>query len=126
MEGLAMSEGRKPKLKDAEEDVRLPEMKLEVRSETADMPAEPLSPEQLYLRRKSEVTRQDHEAFPNYRRKRGGRARQRARHPADPPRAAPTKLNRRTLLTWAAGTAAVGEAVTLGYPLVSGPSIPDQ
>jgi len=120
-----MSDGRKPKHKDAAEDVRLPNMKLDVRNETEGTPLGPLSPEQIYLRRKAEVTRQDNEEFSQYLQEKSARDQQQRLRPADPPQTVPTKVNRRTLLTWAAGTAAVGEAVTLGYPLVTGQSIPD-
>jgi hypothetical protein len=43
---------------------------------------------------------------------------------AEPPQRKPLKVNRRTILTWAAGTAAVGEAVTLGYPMITGQGVP--
>jgi len=58
-----MSEGRKPKLKDAVEDGPLPNRSLDDRNERERTALGPLSPEQVYLRRKAEVTRQDNEAF---------------------------------------------------------------
>src|SRR5262249_35065145 len=73
-----------------------------------------------------EVTRQDNEAFSQYLQEKSRRDQQQSLRTADPPQTAPTKVNRRTILTWAAGTAAVGEAGTLGYPLVTGQGIPDQ
>src|SRR5260370_23366648 len=109
-----MSDGRKPKLKDAAEDVRLPNMKLDVQSEANGTPHGPLSPEQSYLKRKAEVTQQDNEDFSQYLQQKSARDQQQEVQSADPPQKAPAKVNRRTLLTWAACTAAVGAAGTPG------------
>src|SRR5713101_3173263 len=102
-----MSDGRKPKHKDAAEDVRLPNMRLDVRNETEGTPLGPLSPDRIYLRREAEVTRQDNEEFSQYLQEKGARGQQHRPAPADQTQTVPTKVNRRTLLTWAAGTAAV-------------------
>src|SRR5262249_10078829 len=148
-----MSDGRKTKFKEPMPDVELPKMKLEVESEAK--PETPLTAEQLYLKRKAEVAQQDNEDFSDYLREKATRNQQQApqaapapqtaaapqaapaRQPAAAPQAAPApqtaaapqtaprKLNRRSLLTWAAGTAVVGEAVTLGYPMLTGQSILD-
>ena len=59
-----MSDARKPKLREAEEDAAFP--KLDIASPPQDAPDEPLNPEQIYLRRKAEVTRQDNEEFSEY------------------------------------------------------------
>src|SRR5262249_51949104 len=88
-------------------------------------PETPLTAEQIYLKRKAEVAQQDNEDFSDYLREKTARDQQQAPQPA-PAQTAPRKLNRRSLLTWAAGTAVVGEAVTLGYPILTGQSIPDQ
>ena len=120
-----MSDGRKPKLK--ERDVDLPQMKIELESETKGS----LTAEQIYLKRQVEVAQQDNEQFSDYLRKKTARDEQEKTQAAPAPQAIPVsqpgpkKLNRRSLLTWAAGTAVVGEAVTLGYPMLSGQNIPD-
>jgi hypothetical protein len=59
-----MSDARKPKMKEAPEHAPVP--KLEVESQPGGAPPKPLSPEQSYLQRKAEVTRQDHEIFSEY------------------------------------------------------------
>jgi hypothetical protein len=77
------------------------------------------------------VAQQDNEQFSDYLRKKTARDEQEKTQAAPAPQAIPVsqpgpkKLNRRSLLTWAAGTAVVGEAVTLGYPMLSGQNIPD-
>jgi len=55
-----MSDGRKPKLK--EHDVDLPQMKIELESETKGS----LTAEQIYLKRQAEVAQQDNEQFSDY------------------------------------------------------------
>ncbi len=113
-----MSDGRKTKFKEPMQDIDLPKMKLEVESEAK--PETPLTAEQIYLKRQAEVAQQDNEDFSEYLREKASRDQQQAPQPAPvpPPAAgpqtAPRRLNRRSLLTWAAGTAVVGEAVTLG------------
>src|SRR4029453_12090258 len=116
-----MSDGRKPKFKEPVQDIDLPQMKVELESEGKI----PLSAEQIYLKRKAEVTQQDNAAFSDYLQTKRARDERQKREPVTPPRRAPTKFNRRSLLTWAAGTAVVGEAVTLSYPMLTGQSIPD-
>ena len=124
-----MSDGRNPKFKEPMQNVDLPKMKLEVESEAK--PETPLTAEQIYLKRKAEVAQQDNADFSNYLREKASRDEQEKLQPAPvpppaaAPQTAPRKLNRRSLLTWAAGTAVVGEAVTLGYPMLTGQSIPD-
>src|SRR6516164_4936606 len=119
-----MSDGRKTKFKEPMQDVELAKMKLEVESEVK--PETPLTAEQVYRKRQAEVAQQDNEDFSDYLREKAARDQQQAPQPESAPQAAPRKLNRRSLLTWAAGTAVVGEAVTLGYPMLTGQSIPDQ
>src|SRR6516165_6905674 len=102
-----MSDGRKTKFKEPMQDVELPKL------ETS------LTAEEIYLKRKAEVAQQDNEDFSAYLREKAARDEQQAPQPAPAqtaplPQTAPRKLNRRSLLTWAAGTAVVGEAVTLG------------
>jgi hypothetical protein len=119
-----MSDGRKTKFKEPMRDVEVPKMKLEVESEAK--PETPLTAEQIYLKRKAEVAQQDNEDFSEYLREKDSRDQQQAPQPepapptASAPQTAPRKLNRRSLLTWAAATAVVGEAVTLGYPMLTG------
>src|SRR6516162_8114069 len=114
-----MSDGRKTKFKEPMPDIELPKMKLEVESEAK--PETPVTAQQIYLKRKAEVAQQDNEDFSDYLREKAARDQQQAPQAAPEPQTAaapqtaPRKLNRRSLLTWAAGTAAVGEAVTLGY-----------
>src|SRR3954453_6134884 len=121
-----MSDARKPKMREAAEDAPLP--KLDDESQPKRAPDRPLSPELSYLQRKAEVAQQDHEVFSEYLQEKIAREQwqkvQLAEPPPKAPTKAPTKVNRRSLLTWAAGTAVVGEAVTLGYPMVTGQSIP--
>src|SRR3954451_2796919 len=104
-----MSDARKPKMTEAAEDVPLPKPGLEDRPPPAERA---LSPEQSYLRRKAEVTQQDHEVFSEYLQEKIAREQwqkvQLAEPPPKAPTKAPTKVNRRSLLTWAAGTAVVG------------------
>src|SRR5262249_11149608 len=89
----------------------------------------PLTPEQLYLKRQAEVTQQDNQDFSDYLQKKAARDQEQPA-PAAPAASAPQrparKLNRRSLLTWAAGTAVVRDAVTCGYPMLPGQGIPDQ
>jgi len=105
-----MSDGRKPRFK---EPVDLPEMKVELEGESKV----PLTAEQIYLKRQAEVTQQDNQDFSDYLQRKAARDQEQPA-PAPPVACAPQqparKLNRRSLLTWAAGTAVVGEAVTLG------------
>src|SRR6266516_3858093 len=118
-----MSDGRKTKYKDPMEDIALTKMKLE--DEREAKPETPLTAEQIYVKRKAEVAQQDNEDFSDYLREKASRDQQQAPQTAPAPPTAPRRLNRRSLLTWAAGTAVVGEAVTLGYPMLTGQSIPD-
>src|SRR5262245_52312437 len=117
-----MSDARKPKFKEAAEEPVPP--KMEVRSEPQSASDKPLGPEQLYLKRKAEVTQQDNEAFAEYLQEKRARDERQQVQVLDPPQRKPLKLNRRSLLTWAAGTAVVGEAATLGYPMLTGQKIP--
>src|SRR5262245_41449321 len=104
-----MAEGRKTKLKDQMEG--RPEMKVELASEAPSAPEPQPTPEQLYLKRKAEVLQQDNDDFSRYLRERKARDEQEAAQPADAAQKTSAKLNRRSILTWAAGTAVVGEAV---------------
>src|SRR5205085_3904640 len=79
------------------------------------VPERPLSAEQAYLRRKAEVTRQDHQDFLRYQQEKAKAAKRLAVETK--PRA--TKVNRRNSLTVVASTAAVGEAAALGYTIKS-------
>src|SRR5258708_40278653 len=103
-----MSDGRKTKLKEPMPDVELPKMKLEIEGEVK--PETPLTAEQIYLKRKAEVAQQDNEDFSDYLREKAARDQHQAPQPEPAPQTAPApqtvpkKLNRRSLLTWAAGT----------------------
>src|SRR5262249_56455517 len=104
-----MSDGRKTNFKEPMRDVELPKMKLEVESE--GKPETPLTAEEIYLKRKAEVARQDNEDFSDYLREKAARDQQQAPHAApapqtaSTPQTAPRKLNRRSLLPSPAGTA---------------------
>src|SRR5258708_22399917 len=124
----AMSDGRKTKFKEPMQDIDLPKMKLEVESEAK--PETPLTAEQIYLKRQAEVAQQDNEDFSDYLREKASRDQQQAPQPeptpqtAPAPQTAPKKLNRRSLLTSAAGTPLVGQPATPPYPLLPRPLIP--
>ena len=90
-----MSDARKPKLKEADDDVRIPNMKLDVQGEAAETPDTALSPEQRYLERKAEVTKQDNDDFSDYLREKSARDQQQMLQPADPPQRPPLKPSRR-------------------------------
>ena len=70
------------------------------------------------------MTQQDHEEFSEYLQEKSARDQQQETRPADAPPVAPSKINRRSMLKWAAGTAVVGEAVALGYTMVTGQDVP--
>src|SRR5437667_12452820 len=101
-----MSDVRKTKFKEPMEDIDLPKMKLEVESEAK--PETPLTAEQIYLKRQAEVAQQDNEDFSEYLREKSlPRSTQQAPQPTPvpppaAPQTAPRRLNRRSLLTWAA------------------------
>ena len=115
-----MSDGRRTKLR---ESVHLPNLKLEVPA-AESTPAKPDNAVQNFLQRRAEVTQQDHAEFSGYLEEKRARDQQQAAPIADAPPAAPSRLNRRSLLKWAAGTAAAGEAAALGYTMVAGEKIP--
>src|SRR6202008_4820456 len=104
--------GRKTKFKEPMQDIDLPKMKLEVESEVK--PETPLTAEQIYRKRQAEVAQQDNEDFSDYLREKAARDQQQAPEPepAPAPQTPPRKLNRCSLLTWAAGTAVGVVAVT--------------
>ena len=78
-----------------------------------DMSKRSLSPVQNFLQRKEEVTKQDHEEFSAYVQEKAARDQQQTgRRTLAPAR---RRLNRRSVLKWAAGTAAVAEGAALGY-----------
>ena len=69
-----------------------------------------------YLKRKAEVTADDHREFQEY-------LEQKSRQVAlaeDPPHAEPSLVNRRNILKVVAGTAVAGEAAAVGYSWVKG------
>src|SRR5712691_4123742 len=103
-----MSDERRTKLREA---IHVPKIKMDVRSDAKDAPDRPLSPEQSFLRRKAEVTQQDHEQFSEYLQEKTARDQQQATRPADAPPVGPSRINRRSMLKWAAGTAVAGETV---------------
>ena len=111
-----MSEPRRTKLRE-----ETPKLQIEIEGEPKNLPVEPPSPEEVYLRRKAEVTAQDHAEFLKYQAEKEARDRQPEPGPAP---AAPAKVNRRNFLTVVAGTAAVGEAAVLGYSVVKDQAVP--
>ena len=101
-----MSEQRKTRVKQAGQD------NIDLRSEGGSPSERPLSPEQAYLQRKAEVTRQDHEEFLRYQQEKKA-----AERLAAETKPTATRVNRRNFLTVVASTAAVGEAAALGYTI---------
>src|SRR4029077_15018167 len=117
-----MSEKRQSAAKKtAEKEVSPTDLEVALRSEGSSLPDKALGIEENYRRRKEEVTRQDHEEFLRYLQE---RAQQETAAEADAPQAKPTKVNRRNFLPGCDGTAAVGEAVALGYSNVKDQTIP--
>ena len=109
-----------------EQEEQRPDLKIDLRNEVRSPPDRPISAEENYIRRKSEVTQQDHEEFLRYQQE---KARQQTEaqalsQAADADRTKPAKVNRRNFLTVVAGTAAVGEAAALGYSIVKDQAIP--
>src|SRR5713226_1729080 len=115
-----MADERRTKLR---ESVHLPNMKVEVRRGAKSMPDRPVSPEQSFLKRKTEVTQQDHEDFSAYVQEKSARDQRQKAPPSDAPQRMPSRVNRRSLLKWAAGSAAASEAVAIGYQMVAGQDI---
>src|SRR5439155_18944888 len=112
---------RRTKLRDRN---HLPDVKLDVRGNASSMPGGPLTPVQNFLKRKDEVTQRDHAEFSAYAREKSAHHQQQTAPPAEAPHAAPSRVNRRSLLKWAAGSAAAGEAVAFGYQMVTGQDVP--
>lgn len=130
-----MSEKHKPVTpvwKEPEKD--LPELEITGQSDPQDLGAGPLSSAERYLKRKIEVTEQDHQEFLAYLEAKRGREAEKQNEQfahGQPPSAtdaitnvAPSRLDRRSFLTVVAGTAAVGEAAALGYKIVKDQAIP--
>src|SRR5437016_6179160 len=92
------------------ERTHLPDLKRDVRGDASNMPEASRSPVQNYLQRKQEVTQRDHEQFSAYVQEKSARDQQQTAQPTDAPHTVPSPVNRRSLLKWAAGTAAAGEA----------------
>jgi hypothetical protein len=127
-----MSEPRKaarPLLKDAGEQESPSTLPVAMQESPDGQAGAGLPPEQRYLDRKAEVTRQDHAEFLAYLdAKRAQEEQKRARQqltvlPGREDAAGAPKLNRRSFLTKVAGTAAAGEAAALGYSILDGPSV---
>ena len=72
------------------------------------------------------MTQRDHEEFSQYLQQKTDRDRLQALQPVEAPERPPSRFNRRNLLALVAGTAVAGEAVTLGYPLVTGQNAANQ
>src|SRR5215472_17607917 len=100
-----------------EQEEQRPSLKIDLRSEPANLPDKPPSTEANYLKRKREVTQQDYEEFLQYQQEkaRQNEAGQARRPVADAAEPTPPKVNRRSFLTVVAGSAAVGEAAALAY-----------
>lgn len=109
MGGRKMSEPRKtikPILNEKEEKEDLPKLQIDLRNDSKSLIANPLSPEERYLRRKLEVTERDHDEFLAYleakrAREEENRTEETARGQLDsaPDKmagASPSKLDRRT------------------------------
>jgi len=114
-----MSDGRRTKTRECGQ---VPSIKLDVQSEPTSKGA--LTPEQSFLSRKAEVTQQDHAEFSAYLQEKNERdQRQQEPAPGSSPKP-PSRINRRGLLKLVAGTAAAGEAVAVGYQMVTDGDIP--
>ena len=68
------------------------------------------------------MTQQDHEEFSEYLQQKGASEREQDLQPVEAHESQPSKVSRRRMLTWAAGTAVAAEAAVLGHSLVSGQS----
>ncbi len=90
-------------------------LEVDLRNESADLPATPETPEERFLRRKAEVGEHDHAEFVEYLQEK--REHEKPPAPPQPPKTK-VKVNRRNLLKVVAGTAVVGEAAALGYSVV--------
>ena len=102
-----------------EQEEQRPSLKIDLRDEAGNLPDKSRSPEEIYHKRKLEVTREDYEEFLQYqqekaRQSEAGQARRPVAGAAEP---TPPKVNRRNFLTVVAGTAAVGEAAALAYTI---------
>src|SRR5947209_8995406 len=86
----AMADERQTKLRKA---VHLPNMKTAVRSDAESLAAAPLSSEQNFLKRKAEVTQQDHADFSGYVQEKSERDRQQNAPTTDAPRRPSSKVN---------------------------------
>jgi thiocyanate desulfurase len=102
-----------------EQEEQRPNLKIDLRDEPGNLPDKPRSAEEIYLKRKVEVTQQDYQEFLQYQQEkaRQNKAGQAGRPVADMAEPAPPKVNRRNFLTVVAGTAAVGEAAALAYTI---------
>ena len=102
-----------------EQEEQRPSLKIDLRNEPGNLPEKPLSAEDIYLKRKVEVTQQDYQEFLQYQqdKARQDEAGQAGRPAGDAAEPAPPKVNRRSFLTVVAGTAAVGEHAALAYTI---------
>lgn len=101
-----MADERRTKLK---EKTHLPNLELCAENDGSDTAKGSLSPVQNFLKRKEEVTQQDQQEFSSYLQEKRTRDQQQAEAASElPPR---SRLNRRSLLKLAAGTAAAGRAL---------------
>src|SRR5262245_47104474 len=116
-----MADERRTKLK---ERTHLPKLKLDAGNDAGNPPGGALDPVQKFLQRKDEVTQQDHQEFSANVQEKSARDRQQAAPVIDAPPAAPARINRRSLLKWAAGTTAAGEAVAYAYQTLTESDVP--
>jgi hypothetical protein len=116
-----MADERRTKVREA---THLPNLKISVRADVPALPDAPLSPEQAFLQRQAEVSRQDQEDFGAYVQEKTARDQEQKAAQADAAANKRPAVNRRRLLKWAAGTAAAGEAMARGYQMLAGEDIP--
>src|SRR5689334_19059024 len=92
------------------------DLNIETPTAAGNVPDRVPTPEENYLKRKTEVTEQDYQEFIKYQQEKAQQkpARQSS---SEPPKAADVKVKRRDFLTVVAGTAAVGEAAALAYTI---------
>jgi thiocyanate desulfurase len=116
-----MADERRTKLR---ERTHLPDLKLDAGSNASNTPSDAPDPVQSFLKRKGEVTQQDHQEFSAYVQEKSARDQQQRVPATDALRAVQSRLNRRSLLKWAAGTTAAGEAAAFGYQMLAGEDVP--
>jgi thiocyanate desulfurase len=91
---------------------------IDLRSQASNLPDRSESPEEKYLRRKTEVNQQEYEEFSQYQRRKAEQTKDpQPSRSVDVADRTPLSVDRRNFLTVVATTAAVGEAGVLAYTI---------